>query len=203
MIGNADPRVKGWVEADVFYLEMRSRPDRPVAVAPAGVEVRRAVRPTISFYRYLYDTVGGDWTWSGRRLIDDEELSANVQAPKVEVNVLWVEGVPAGLMELDLRSPPEIQLLYFGLMPDFIGRGLGRFALDWTVDRAWSLQPSRFQVHTCDLDHPHALPNYQRAGFVIHDRGKSQEAILHDMTPPRRQGTEVPESEVVVPPDEH
>ena len=126
-----------------------------------------------------------------------------MQDPKVEVNVLWVEGVPAGLMELDLRSPSEIQLLYFGLMPDFIGRGLGRFALDWTVDRAWSFQPSRFWVHTCDLDHPHALPNYQRAGIVIYDREKSQEIILHDMTPPRRQGAEVPETEVVMPPAEH
>lgn len=190
MRGGVDPRIRGWVESNVVFLEMTAPPDRPPAKAPAGVEVRRAVKPTVSFYRYLYHTIGSDWSWAGRRLMEDDALIADVQDPKVEVNVLWVEGVPAGLMELDLRTPPAIELLYFGLVPDFIGLGLGRFALDWAVDRAWSFRPSRFWVHTCDLDHPNALPNYQKAGFVIHDRRKIREAILHDMTPPRRQGIE-------------
>lgn len=193
---NTDQRIKGWAKSNVTYLEMHARPDRPSAVAPAGVEVRRALKPTVSFYRYLYHTVGGDWSWAGRRLMDDEVLARNVQDPGVEVNVLWVEGVPAGLMELDLRSPKEIELLYFGLIPDFIGKGLGGFALDWTVDRAWSFSPSRFWVHTCDLDHPNALNVYQKAGFVIYDRQTDWEAILPDMTPPRRSGIPIADAEL-------
>ncbi len=191
-----DPRIKGWVESKVTYLEMLEPPDRvPVAACP-GIEVRHAVDPTVSFYRYLYDTVGGDWNWTGRRLMDDETLALDVQDPKVEVNVLWVSGVPAGLMELDLRMPHEIELLYFGLVPDFIGRGLGRFALDWVVDRAWSFRPSRLWVHTCDLDHPNALSVYQKAGFNIYDTGTDRDAVLHDMTWPRRNGVDVPPGEV-------
>jgi GNAT superfamily N-acetyltransferase len=185
------------VESKVTYLEMLASPERSRAKARSGVEVRRAINPTLSFYRYLYDTVGGDWNWTGRRLMDDATLAAHVQDPKVEVNVLWVEGVPAGLMELDLRKIPEIELLYFGLMPDFIGQGLGRFALDWTVDRAWSFQPSRFWVHTCDLDHPNALSVYQKAGFVIYDRKTDRDPVLHDMILPRRNGTPIPETEIV------
>lgn len=195
----ADPRVKGWVESNVTYLEMRARPDRLLARVRSGVEVRRAVRATVSFYRYLYHTVGGDWTWSGRRLMDDATLLAHIHDRAVEVNVLWVEGVPAGLMELDRRSPDEIELLYFGLIPDFIGRGFGRFALDWIIDRAWSFRPSRFWVHTCDLDHPNALAVYQKAGFVIYDRGKDREAILHDMRIPRRQGVEIDGNDITPP----
>ncbi|MEM9624729.1 MAG: GNAT family N-acetyltransferase [Pseudomonadota bacterium] len=193
---DTNPRIKGWVESNVTYLEMRVRPDRPSVTAPDGVEVRRAVRPTVSFYRYLYHTVGGDWSWSGRRLMDDDTLLSNIRDAAVEVNVLWVEGVPAGLMELDRRKPDEIELLYFGLIPDFIGCGLGRFALDWTVDRAWSFHPSRFWVHTCDLDHPNALAVYQKAGFEIYDRGKEREAILHDMVPPRRQGADIDDKDI-------
>ncbi|MEM7045936.1 MAG: GNAT family N-acetyltransferase, partial [Pseudomonadota bacterium] len=174
--------------------------DRPLARTPADVEVRRAVRPTVAFYRYLYDTVGGDWSWAGRRLMDDGSLASQVQDPNVEVNVLWVAGVPAGLMELDLRAMPEIELLYFGLIPDVIGKGFGRFALDWAVDRAWSFHPSRFWLHTCDLDHPNALATYQKAGFEIYDRRKNWEVILHDMIPPRRQGVPVPESELATSP---
>ena len=33
----------------------------------------------------------------------------------------------------------------------------------------WSHQPRRIWVHTCDLDHPAALPNYLKAGFQIYD----------------------------------
>lgn len=199
---DADPRVRGWLESNVTYLEMRVRPDRSPIAARDGLEVRRALRPTVSFYRYLYHTVGGDWTWSGRRLMDDETLRAHIHDPAVEVNVLWVEGVPAGLMELDRRTPDEIELLYFGLIPDFIGRGLGRFALDWIIDRAWSFRPSRFWVHTCDLDHPNALAVYQKAGFIIYDRQKDREAILHDMGPPRRQGIDVDLDEITASPSE-
>jgi GNAT superfamily N-acetyltransferase len=193
---DVDPRIRGWIESKVTYLEMWTRPNRDPAKVPTGVEVRRAVKPTLSFYRYLYDTVGEDWNWTGRRLMDDATLAANVQDPKVEVNVLWVSGVPAGVMELDLREPGEIELLYFGLVPDFIGRGLGRFALDWTVDRGWSFRPSRLWVHTCDLDHPNALSVYQKAGFVIYDQGTDRDAVLHDMTWPRRNGADVLASEI-------
>ena len=160
-----------FVETLVSYLEMRSPPDRQ-AIAPPGppVEVRRAVRPTISFYRYLYDAVGGPWTWTERRLMSDEALAAIVQDPRVEVLVLWVDGVPAGYAELDRRAPPDIELAYFGLVPEFIGRGLGRFLLDAAVRHAWRHEPKRVRVHTCDLDHPRALGVYEKSGFRVYDR---------------------------------
>lgn len=194
---DAGLRIRGWVESEVTYLEMRARPERLPVRACHGVEVRRAVRPTLSFYRYLYDTIGGDWTWTARRMMDDATLAQNLHDPLVEVNLLWVEGVPAGLIELDLRALPEIELFYFGLIPEFIGRGLGRFALGWAVDRAWSFHPARFWVHTCDLDHPNALATYRKAGFVIHERRSVREPVLHGMTPPRRNGVDVPADQIM------
>lgn len=198
-----DPRIRGWVESNVTHLEMLAPPNRlPVDLKP-GVEVRRAHAPTVSFYRYLYNTIGGDWTWTGRRLTDDDTLASEIRDPNVEINVLWVEGVPAGLMEIDRRSMPEIQLLYFGLIPDFVGKGYGRQALDWAVDRAWQHRPKRFWVHTCDLDHPNALSVYKKAGFTIYDRGTHQETILDGMTPPRRRGLAIPEAEITSPLSRH
>jgi hypothetical protein len=38
--------------------------------------------------------------------------------------------------ELDRLATPEIELVQFGLMPDFIGQGLGKWFLHWTVDTA-------------------------------------------------------------------
>ena len=155
----------------VTYLEMRAPPDRPPAAPPADpVEVRQAVAPTVSFYRYLYDAIGRDWTWLERKRLSDLALAEIIRDPRVEVHVLWVDGVPAGYVELDGRAPPDLEIAYFGLVPEFVGRGLGRYLLDWAVDRAWRRGPRRLWVHTCDLDHPRALPVYEKAGFRVYQR---------------------------------
>lgn len=153
-------------EVVITYLEMHARPPGLQLAAPAdGLTVVQANPPTISFYRYLYNTVGGDWHWLDRRALTDQALGAIVQNPRVETHVLYESGTPAGYAELDRRTAGEIELAYFGLIPDFIGRGLGTYLLDWAIDRAWSYRPQRFWVHTCTLDHAKALPNYIRAGF--------------------------------------
>jgi GNAT superfamily N-acetyltransferase len=78
------------------------------------------------------------------------------------------EGVPAGFAELDRRIEGEIEVVQFGLLQEFIGQGLGRYFLQWTIDKAWSYQPRRFWLHTDSKDHPAALPNYLKAGFEIY-----------------------------------
>ena len=94
------------------------------------------------------------------------DLAAIIQDPLVEIYVLYAGGVPAGFSELDRHTGTEVELAYFGLAPEFIGRGLGRFLLHWSRDAAWRHGPSRLWVHTCNLDHPGAFALYQRAGFV-------------------------------------
>ena len=146
---------------------MHARPVAPPKPRPREtITIVRATSPTVSFYRYLYDAVGAPWSWVDRKKLDDQALAAIVRDPRVEVHVLYDDGVPAGYVELDLRSPPAIELSYFGLIPDFIGQGLGSYLLTWAIDEAWSREPSRFWLHTCTLDHPDALPLYERVGFV-------------------------------------
>lgn len=167
------------VQTVVTFLEMTAPPNRPPSPCPSPrIEVRRAHRPTVSFYRYLYRTVGAGWTWTARQVLSDEELATIIRDPKVEVNVLWVEGVPGGYAELDHRSPPDIELAYFGLLPDFIGQGLGKYLLDWSIVHAWRRRPRRLWVHTCDLDHPRAVSVYTKAGFHIYDRRTEPVVVL-------------------------
>ena len=156
----------GVLEVTITYFEMRRRPAAPAPGPPrADLAILQAVRPTASFYRYLYDTVGAPWLWWERRRLDDSSLRAIVQNPQVEIYVLYAGGVPAGYAELDRRAVPEIELAYFGIMPEYIGQGLGPYLLGWIVDRAWGYRPRRLWLHTCTLDHPKAIVTYRRAGF--------------------------------------
>ena len=172
------------LEVVTTYLEMRE-PPRQSSVKPAadGVVVTQAEKPTVSFYRYLYNTVGEQWLWYERHRMDDDRLRAIIHDPRVDVYVLYVSGVPAGYVELDRRIKNEIEVAYFGLIPEFIGRGLGPNLLQWAVTQAWRRQPTRVWVHTCNLDHPKALEIYQRIGFVSY----KQETTLIDN--PRLDGT--------------
>jgi GNAT superfamily N-acetyltransferase len=162
------------LEVVVTFLEMLDPPDRPAAIIPPGkVAIVRAENPTLSFYRYLYNTVGEPWLWWLRRLMGDDELAEILAKPETHVYVLYVAGVPAGFAELDLTDLEEngvIDLHYMGLIPDFIGKGYGKYLLNWAIDTAWGLKPQRITVNTCSLDHPTALGAYQKAGFGVYDQ---------------------------------
>lgn len=158
---------EGRLDITVTHLETTNRPDRlPAVTPPRGSTLLRATQPPVSFYRYLYDTVGGPWLWYERRAMDDETLIGHIHDPDVEIYVLYRHGAPAGFAELDRRVPGEIELAYAGLVPDAIGTGLGLALLTWAAEIAWSYAPARFWVHTCTLDHPRALAMYQRVGFA-------------------------------------
>jgi GNAT superfamily N-acetyltransferase len=159
------------LEDTITYLEMLERPAGRRFPTPLDkLALMRAEACTVSFYRYLYDTVGEPWLWFERRIIDDAAVAAQIHRPAIEIFVLYVRGVPAGFFELDTAAPRETKLCYFGLIPDFIGRRLGPYLLQAAIDRAWSRPIDRFWLHTSTFDHPKALRVYQQAGFVVYAR---------------------------------
>jgi GNAT superfamily N-acetyltransferase len=158
------------IAVDVTYMQMFDAPVYDAPCAPDSVQVLRADQPPAAFYRFLYGTVGKQWRWYERLKLTDNELNCILHTPHVEVHVLYVGGVPAGYVEMVREASNETEIAYFGLMPDFIGQGLGRFFLEWSLTYAWSRRPVRVWLHTCSLDHPRALPNYQRAGLVSYRR---------------------------------
>lgn len=171
----------GKVQTTVTYLEMLSPPrlaaPRP---APQNITIMPAVKPAVAFYRFLYDAVGAKWNWIDRRKLSDEALAAILQHAQVEIYVLYVNGAPAGYAELDFRQWPEVELAYFGLMPEFIGKGLGLHFIDEMIKLVWQRRPKRFWLHTCTLDHPQALSFYRKAGFVPY---KEETEVVDNLNP--------------------
>ena len=94
-----------------------------------GLAVVHARRPTVAYYRFLYDAVGRDYDRTSRKKLSDPELTDLLHDSRLEVHALTVKGVPAGFAELDRRVEGEIELVQFGPMPEFIGHGLGRYFL--------------------------------------------------------------------------
>lgn len=154
------------LETTVTYLEMPVRNNqhiqRPVNVNAALLTTQNI---PLHFYRYLYYHVGIHWNWEMRLRLSDVALAKAVHSPEVEITVLYVDGSPAGFYEINRAKPKTTDLAYFGMMPHVHGRGLGKWFLSAAIDACWANDPERITVNTCTLDHPAALPLYQKMGF--------------------------------------
>jgi GNAT superfamily N-acetyltransferase len=157
------------IPVKTIYLEMKERPRTEPVAMPGGCEVRRWERPAAEEYRALFTAVGAKWGWSGRLILREDELLTIIQAESTEIHRLRCEGKTAGFVELNRCVLGDVEIAYFGLLPAFIGRGLGRFLLDWTVRRAWEGKTECVWLHTCEFDHPQALAAYVKAGFRAYD----------------------------------
>lgn len=173
----------------VVFLRMLRAPERPPAIMPPGVTLTRE-RLSVPEYRRLYNDVGAPWLWWLRRMMPDAKLARHLASPQVSIYVLRVKGQDAGFFETDAGSWPFVNLNYFGLKQEYIGRGLGRKFLDAAVDSVFigaAGHLAGMTVNTCSADHPRALPNYLAAGFVEYRRARE------DWDIPTRLGLKIPE----------
>lgn len=154
------------IEVTRTYLEM-TEPARLVPAPPpeTPARVERVTGCPVSFFRYLYSAVGQAHRWVDREAWNDETIRARLADPGVSLWVMWSEGAPAGYFELERHSDGSTEIAYFGLLPEFKGRGLGKHLLTVAVEEAWRRGANRVWLHTCTLDDPAALPNYLRRGF--------------------------------------
>jgi GNAT superfamily N-acetyltransferase len=151
------------------YLEMTGRADlRPARPSSTPFELVRAEIACPELNRFLYTAVGSRWWWYVRRPWDYARWLAYLDRPDLETWVAYVSGTPAGYFELERQDDGNVELAFFGVMPGFIGKGVGGALLTVAITRAWDMGASRVWVHTCSLDHPQALPNYQARGFRVY-----------------------------------
>lgn len=166
--GRQDGGPRPLLSVVVTYLDMEAPPSESIlgVPAPPGATVHRVRNASPGYYRRLYDGVGENWLWHERRQMTASQLRGILHSPNVLLLVLRHNRRTAGFAELDRRGYPVVRLAYFGLMPGWIGRGLGRWFLSRVVAEAWQGETSLLRVNTCSLDHPAALPLYLKMGFV-------------------------------------
>jgi GNAT superfamily N-acetyltransferase len=148
------------------YLEMTS-PDqlRAALREPPAPRIERLEQCTVDLFQFLYREVGRAYHWTDRLGWSDREIQEYLATPGVSVWLMSWEESPAGYFELRNHDDGSVEIAYFGLLPEYVGRGWGKYLLTRAVQAAWALGPSRIWLHTCTLDHPAALPNYLKRGF--------------------------------------
>jgi len=154
------------MEVTRTYLEMRAPSDlRPSRSDDSLIKIELQRECSTELFRSLYVEVGRNYHWIDRLSWTDEEIAAYLQQPDVSLWLMTYDGQTAGYFELKKCEDGSTEIAYFGLMPQFIGRGLGKHLLTCATEQAWADGASRVWLHTCTDDDPAALPNYLKRGF--------------------------------------
>lgn len=149
------------VEHEVTYLEMTDRREHH----------RAAELPALSLRQVGSDSV--EWLSTARRVGAAHHWPVD-QQPTDGARTYWIVdigGEVAGVIAVEPQPAGDVEIVTFGLVAEMIGRGAGAAALSLAIDLAWNQPPAddqpvrRIWLHTSTLDHPHALPNYQRRGL--------------------------------------
>ena len=159
------PLPPGHLANVVTCLEMTEKPILRPVPAMAGLSLERLGTQDVQRFRDLFRAVGRDIMWFSRLIMEEAQLASIIGDPAVHAHALVREGRDIGILELDFREAGQCELSFFGVVPDAVGSGAGRFLMNAALEKAWGEPITRLWVHTCSFDHPNALGFYQRSGF--------------------------------------
>lgn len=158
---------EGALAVTVTSLEMTSADEvLPPDVTPPSAAWHRVDTDAAAISRDFYLRVGAPWHWVDRREWSDDQWRSWTDRPEHHLLVCRHDGRDAGYAELEEQADGSVEIAYFGLLPEAIGKGLGRWWLAEVLSEAWRLPGTRrVWVHTCTLDGPAALPTYEGRGL--------------------------------------
>ena len=164
-----------------YYLELRSVEElTPSGTEVPDLEIREARIACPELARFLYTVVGRAWRWTDRLSWPHSKWLTHLERPEVELWIAYLDGVIAGYVELERQPEKSVEIAYFGLLGQFMGRGIGGHLLSDAVRRAFRTGAQRVWLHTCSLDSPRAIENYQARGFKLFD----EETTLKEIPSP-------------------
>jgi GNAT superfamily N-acetyltransferase len=160
------------IEETVTYLEMAAAEQlRPGRLPAAPVEMVKLDQAAASVLRRTYAQIAVPLNWQSRRTWSDAQWAQHLARQQVHAWIAQVGEEIAGMVELEAQPGGDVEIVVFGLVPEFVGRGFGAHLLTVGTKLAWKLEPldgvgvRRVWLHTSSRDHPHAKPNYERRGF--------------------------------------
>jgi GNAT superfamily N-acetyltransferase len=159
-------QARATIEVTRTYLEMRDPSELQAAkLEDPSIRIELQNERSVELFRWLYVEVGKNYHWIDRLPWTDEDVGEHLARPEISVWLMSYDNERAGYFELRKCDDGSTEVAYFGLLPEFLGRGLGKHLLTCAVDQAWGDGANRVWLHTCTLDDSAALPNYLKRGF--------------------------------------
>jgi len=160
-------------EVTIWHLEMNAADERVAKMDSQGMCITESRIKQFQVNRFLYQLVGADWQWHDKQHWSDHDWQTYVNRDSLKTWIAMVDGSIAGYFELLKEKDAVTEIAYFGLAPQFIGKGYGGYMLSEAIAEAWRwAMTERVIVNTCSRDHASALANYRARGFSLYREEK-------------------------------
>ena len=128
----------------------------------------KKIKPDFQLNKFFYKQVGKKHRWIDRLSWSDEKWIKYISNKNLETYIICESEELVGFFEL-LNNPElqETEISYFGLLEEYIGKGIGGYALSVAIRKSFEKNIRRVWLHTCTLDHPNALKNYIARGMTV------------------------------------
>ena len=151
-----------------YFLEIKKFSDLNELNIPEHYQIVLDNKKNFQLNKFFYKQIGIDHFWRDRLIWSDKIWSKYVENKNLETYILKKDEDLVGFYEQEYHQDSnEVELINMGILKDFRGLKLGSLLLNHAIVSASRKNPNRMWVHTCSLDHKHALQNYKSKGFEL------------------------------------
>ena len=150
------------------FLEIRDVKNLKVNSTKKKKLLINKINPDFQLNKFFYKQVGKKHRWVDRLSWSDEKWIKYISNKNLDTYLITEKEDLVGFFEL-LYNPElkETEISYFGLLEEYIGKGIGGYALSEAIKKSFEKNIKRVWLHTCTLDHPNALKNYIARGMKV------------------------------------
>ena len=151
-----------------YFLEIKDFSNPIELNIPENYQIILDNKKDFRLNKFFYKQIGADHYWRDRLIWSDKEWLNYSQNKNLETHIMKKAEDLVGFYEQEYHpGSNEVELINMGILKEFRGLKLGSTLLNHAIASASRKNPNRMWVHTCSLDHKHALQNYQSKGFQI------------------------------------
>ena len=158
------------IKVERNYLEINSLRDlKEPESFPEDCSIDFSDPADFQINKFFYKSIGKEHRWTDRLVWTDKQWIAYISDQKVKTYIFKKANDVAGYFELIFhQEKKETEIAYLGLLKEYQNKRLGSFLLASAIKNSFLDTTKRVWVHTCSLDHKHALNNYISRGMKIY-----------------------------------
>ena len=151
------------------YLEINSIQDLKEVNQPSKDYSLNLLDPfNFQLNKFFYKNIGKKHKWVDRLIWTEEQWIDYVSSDRVKTYVLKFKDDLVGFFELIYHIEiKEVEIAYFGILEEYQNKKLGSYLLSEAIKKCFKDNDGRVWLHTCSLDHKHALNNYMSRGMKV------------------------------------
>ncbi len=151
------------------YLEITSLQNLKEVKKPSDRYSLNLIEPiNFQLNKFFYRSIGKKHKWVDRLTWSEEKWINYLSNKRVKTYILNFKMDLVGFFELIVhKENNEAEIAYFGILEEYQNKKLGSYLLSEAIKKAFNQNINRVWLHTCSLDHKHALNNYTSRGMKI------------------------------------